>query len=222
MLRHQNILTNTNPYASPSGVERSEEIDLRGGTSANRTMRSGTRLAAFSVALIPLSPGLLFGGLIVFFTPVNIIEGRGTWFALCPVAYGLLQLASLCAWLRPTCKFGRITFDAWSAATILCSVVVIAEMQRQIMSFDGNCGNVLLGPIFMQISACGTIVGMSVLLFAYRSASKRASGSKVSYAREPVHGREPDGGLTLDYCSICRCEVEVDNDYRCPNCRWPV
>lgn len=121
---------------------------------------------ALSIALIPLFPGLLFGGLFLFFTPLNILEGRGSWLAAYPITNALVQITSLVAWLRPSRRLVSVPFTVWSALTVLCSVVLIAELQRQINVFDGDCGNALLGPMFMQVSACGTILGMLVLAFA--------------------------------------------------------
>lgn len=58
-----------------------------------------------------------------------------------------------------------LTFVAWSTANIICAVALIVELQRQISAFDGECGQVLLGPIFMQMAACGTVLGLLLLSF---------------------------------------------------------
>lgn len=117
------------------------------------------------VSALVLAPGVLFGSLFLVFTPINILEGRITLLAIYAVGYALLQLTSLSAWFRSSRTHGGLTFVAWSTANIICAVALIVELQRQISAFDGECGQVLLGPIYMQMAACGTVLGLLLLSF---------------------------------------------------------
>ncbi|MCY2985568.1 MAG: hypothetical protein NTY15_18235 [Planctomycetota bacterium] len=116
-----------------------------------------------SVAIVSLLPGLFFGGLILAFTPINMLEGHASWFVVYPIAYVLLQMSALAARLRSSRRFANITFNVWSVGAIVSSVALIAELQRQIVEFQGECGNVLLGAILIQFASCGTILGMILL-----------------------------------------------------------
>ena len=136
--------------------------DSKAGLPSAWSFVRGVRL--FVTALI-LAPGTLFGVLFVVFTPVSILEGRGTWLAVYPVTYAFLQAGSFFAWLFASPTQGLRRLAIWTVATVAGSVVLIAELQRQINEFDGECGNVLLGPMFMQIAACGTILGAVLLSF---------------------------------------------------------
>ena len=210
-------MTNITRHDSQSNAEQSRDTVASRDLSTLWNIAQVVRLLFLLVAFLTLLPGLLFGSLFLLVAPLRILMGDGTWLMVLPVAYGLFQITSLLAWLQPTGRLGQIAFGSWSAATILSSVFLIADLQREINAYDGDCGNPLFGVLLLQIVAGGTILGMSLLLIDYLCPRRPASR-----LRQAPDAADPHGVVPEDYCSVCRREVQVDSDHRCLSCRWPI
>lgn len=153
---HLNNIHET-PDTEPFRVNQESNAQLPAST-----LFRGVRLL---ITALLLAPGVLFGALFLVLWPFNILAGRNIWLTAVAVIYALLQAGSIIAWFRASPTHGWPRLLHWSAVTIVGAVVLISELQRQILEFDGECGNILFGPILMQIAACGTIVGMFLLTF---------------------------------------------------------